>query len=89
MNPYFESLDSRLQSAFKLSLRYVLNVPDFDYKNEFYSMLPPFDCPEETPKNAFLWLWEVLFPSEQPLPLQEPFEIIERVNVSRHILKGY
>jgi hypothetical protein len=89
LRPHFESLDARLQNAYKLSLRYILNATDFNYRNEFYSLLPPFECPEENPKLAFLWLWEVLFPNEQPLPLSEPFEIIHHVNVSRHILEGY
>lgn len=84
----FSTLDPRLQSACKLSLRYVLNASDFNYKREFESLLPPFDCPEE-PRNAFLWLWEVLFPGEQPAPLAEPFEVDRRSSVARYVLEGY
>jgi hypothetical protein len=88
LKPNYSLLDPRLQSACKLSLQYVLKASDFNYRNEFNSMLLPFACPDE-PRQAFLWLWEVLFPNEQPLPLSQPFEVDGRANVARHILQGY
>lgn len=88
LRPAFLALDARVQFACKLSLRYVLNAPGFDYRNEFESMLLPFDCPEP-PKLGFVWLWEVLFPGEAALPFEEPIEIDRRGAVARYIMHGY
>lgn len=89
LKPHYLSLDPRLQIAGKLFLRYVLYATNFNYRNEFRAMLPPFDCPADDPGKVFLWLWEVLFPDEPPLPLDQPFEIVRDVNVVRYILEGY
>ena len=88
LKPAFFALDPRLQTACKLSLRYFLHASEFNYRNEFNSMLLPFDCPEP-PRLGFLWLWEVLYPNEQPLPLEQPFEIDRRGEVARYIIHGY
>jgi len=87
LKTHYASLDPRLQTVCKLSLQYVLFASDFNYKNEFYSMLLPFDCPDE-PRQEFLWLWEVLFPNEQPVPVAPPYEVVRHVNVARHVLQG-
>jgi|SRR5271165_7282830 len=88
IKPEFLSFDPRIQSACKVALRYILNKSDFDYRGEFNSMLMPFRCPDE-PRLAFMWLWDVLYPGETPLPLDEPFEVKTQVNALwRCILAG-
>ena len=89
LKPHYESLDHRLQEACKLALRYILNATDYDHRNEFRAMLLPFDYPNGDPKNLFLWLWDILFPQEQPVPFNQHVEVIRGVNVWRHILEGY
>ena|ERR1043166_4632431 len=84
---YYATLDPCINAATKLSLRYVLFKDGFNYRGEYNAMLLPFACPDD-PRNAYLWLWEVLFPNETPTPIEAPCQVVDRIDPAREIL-GY
>lgn len=86
VKPYFLCLDPRLQTVCKHALAHLINADNVNFANEFHSMLLPFRCPDE-PKDAFVWLWDVLFPNEEPSPLLGLFNVDYRGDVAQYVLR--
>lgn len=60
---HFSRFTEDSQESLKQSLRYFLNLPDFDFEGVFEASLPPFDPPSDA-RLFFTYIWEVLFEGE-------------------------
>jgi hypothetical protein len=61
--PHFFGLSAEMKDRAKTALGYYLAKPDANFERVFESCLPPFD-PPSVARQFFVWLWEVLFPTE-------------------------
>jgi hypothetical protein len=90
LKPHYVAMKPQLQDAIKTMLRLFLYDEDIDHKGQLEGLMLSFGHPE-SPKNAFWWLWEVLFPGETALPLSGPIAVVENINgaeVMRRISLG-
>lgn len=62
--PYFEDSTPDYKAKFRVSLAYYLNKNKIDFERLFESNLLPM-APPDTPIIFFVWVWEVLFPTEE------------------------
>ncbi len=84
LKPVYVAMKPPMQDATKTTLRYFLNDEKLDHKGQLEVMMLPFGFPD-VPRNAFLWLWEVLIPDEKPQPLVEPTEVVQNLNTAEMI----
>jgi hypothetical protein len=61
--PHLLTLSPRNLERIKLAYQYYLSKTESNFERVFYSVLPPFDAPDE-PRNFFLWVWKEWFPTE-------------------------
>lgn len=67
--PHARTLSGAVRDRVKLAFRYYLTKelsPERDVRLDrvYYSILPPFDAPDD-PRQFFLWVWEECFPGEK------------------------
>ncbi len=65
---HFRGYSQKGRDRIKLTLRYGLSKPDFDFAQVMDADLVPF-YPPETPRDLFMWIWDVLFEGEEFIPL--------------------
>ena len=79
LKPYFLRFDDKSKEISKLSLKYYLSKPGFDFARIYDSCLMPFESPSD-PRRFFEWLWRELFGDEK-IWIESATEFIESKDI--------
>jgi len=60
-----ETQSDLVRERLKTALQYYLTTNEIDFSSVFDAYLLPFRCPSNA-KNFFLWIWDALYPDENP-----------------------